>query len=244
MGLQRLSTILAEGYYMGHWARLGATVGLKMARLIFAFHLGGVWKDVGDRKRTRLDWKRLSQLDHFSRWVVRKGVIGDYAEFGVWRGGSLYAVANSWRRLKQRSRLLYGFDSFEGLPEPVKNRDGHRLFQGQFRDVDYDDVLGFFRSKNMDSIALVKGWFKDTIDVLDGRRLALCHIDADLYESVRFALENSYGLVSPGGVIVFDDYRHPDCSGATIAVEEFFAGRGERVHQTAGLAQSGWIVKK
>jgi predicted O-methyltransferase YrrM len=93
-------------------------------------------------------------------------------------------------------------------------------------------------------VELIKGWFADTIGAIDGRRLALCHIDADCYESVRLALERAWPRMTRGGYVIFDDYLAPMCAGATIAVEEFFARRREKPRMTPGLACSAWVRKE
>ncbi len=225
------------------WASVGLALGRKIDRQLFRLGLGRLWRDVGMRKRTRLSWIRFAQLARLAREVVRDGIDGDYAEFGVWRGGSLFLVASLWREAGQIERRLSGFDSFEGLPAPDHGRDGAGFFEGQFADTEFEEVAGFFAARGLDRVELHRGWFSDTIDRLGDRPLALCHIDADLYDSVKLALERTYDLVSPGGVILFDDYGHAEASGATIAVQEFFAGRDEVVQQSPGVDCSAWIRK-
>src|SRR5581483_9784927 len=44
------------------------------------------------------------------------GVTGDYFEFGLWRGKTFLAAARLKRRFRFESMLLWGFDSFAGLP--------------------------------------------------------------------------------------------------------------------------------
>jgi len=43
---------------------------------------------------------------------------GDYAEFGVYDGGSFIPAYHFSKLLKLDSMKFYAFDSFEGLPEP------------------------------------------------------------------------------------------------------------------------------
>jgi len=227
---------------VGRWATRCLELGREMDEAEFRREFGQLYNEVGGFKRTRLNLYRFAQLGLFARIVVENNIPGDYAEFGTWRGGSLYLVASIWAELGQ-DRQLYGFDSFEGLPEPDLQRDGHELYAGMFGDNDYEDTRRFFAEKGLDRVHLVKGWFAQTISAIEGRPLGLCHIDADCYESVKLALERSYPCVVPGGFIVFDDYRHPACSGATIAVEEFFARRQETIKQAPGIDCSGWIQR-
>lgn len=210
----------------------------------FLAEFGGVWSRIGGFQRTRMSWIGLAHLLRHARDVIERGVPGDYAEFGTWRCGSLFAVARAWEKFGAADRSLLGFDSFEGLPPPSEPRDGPWLRKGVFSDVDFGEIERFFADQGLSNrVTLVRGWFDRTIGRLDDHRLALLHIDADLYDSVKCALEAGWERLSPGGVVVFDDYRHPDCAGCTIAVEEFFASRPEVVQTQAGTNYSSFVIK-
>ena len=227
---------------IGAEALAGLQRGLELDQRTFLDEFGSVWREVGNLQRTRLKWYRFLQLGLFARIVVSEEIEGDYAEFGTWRGGSLYLVASEWRRLGQERRLQ-GFDSFEGLPAPDPYLDGSLLSAGMFDDLDLGEVQAFFDGKGMSEVELVQGWFEDTVQAVDDRSLALCHVDADCYESCKLALEHGYERLVPGGYLVLDDYRQPDCSGATIAAEEFFARRKEVIRMSPGIDCSGWVRK-
>jgi hypothetical protein len=216
--------------------------GLQDDRAAMDARDGAIWAEVGDFKRTRMAWQRFSQLGLFARAVVREAVPGDYAEFGIWRGGSVYLVARIWAQLGLARELL-GFDSFQGLPEPDGRLDGPAIRPGLFSDVDHNEIAAFFRKQGLHRVRLIKGWFDQTIPQLRGRKLALCHIDADCYESVKTVLGPSWDALSPGGYLICDDFRHPECAGATVAMEEFFARRPEIIRQAAGV-DCGCFVRK
>ena len=79
-----------------------------------------------------------------------------------------------------------------------------------------------------DRVHLVKGLFDKTLPTYEGR-IALLHLDCDLYESYRVALTTLYEKVSPGGLIMFDEYKDDRWPGATKAIDDFFADKPERV---------------
>ena len=57
----------------------------------------------------------------------------------------------------------------------------------------------------------------------------MLHLDCDLYESCKLALETFYDKVQPGGVIMFDEYADARWPGATKAIDEFFSDKPEMI---------------
>ena len=53
------------------------------------------------------------------RYVVGAGVDGAFLECGVWKGGSMFVVADTLLSLGVRDRDLYLFDTFSGMPPPT-----------------------------------------------------------------------------------------------------------------------------
>ncbi|MCJ7522626.1 MAG: TylF/MycF family methyltransferase, partial [Dehalococcoidia bacterium] len=90
---------------------------------------------------------------------------------------------------------------------------------------------------------IVKGWFRDTFPPVQTGDIALLHIDADWYESVKLCLERFYDSVRPGGYIVIDDYGHWE--GCRRATDEFLRERSidvklTRVDYTGRYFQKPW----
>jgi hypothetical protein len=69
--------------------------------------------------------------------------------------------------------------------------------------------------------------FDATLPKYEGR-IALLHLDCDLYESYKTALTHLYEKVAPGGVVMFDEYDDSRWPGAKIAIDEFFADKAEK----------------
>lgn len=149
---------------------------------------------------------------------------GDIYEFGVGSGASIRKI------LKYIDHNLYtynmfpyifGFDSFEGLPD---EQNGVELFskftKGSYR---FDDV------KNLRSATtfIQNVWFKDIKYVSDMGPALLVHIDCDLYSSTidafKFLLENK--LIVKGTLIAYDEFQStndPLAGGESKAHLEFF----------------------
>ena len=63
---------------------------------------------------------------------------------------------------------------------------------------------------------------------VDHKRIALLYLDLDNYEGTLACLRNLYPLVSPGGVVAFDEYALAGY-GESDAVDEFFRGQKIRL---------------
>lgn len=115
-------------------------------------------------------------------------------EFGVGGGDSIRQIA-----AQTAGRTVHGFDSFEGLPEDWAGRHeerGHYSLGGTPPDVPANVILhrGLFD-------ATLPGF----LEAHDGP-CALIHVDCDLYSSARFVLETLTPRITPGTVILFDEY--------------------------------------
>ncbi len=147
---------------------------------------------------------------------------GCFVECGVWRGGCL-AVMASLAHAESRGRKVYGFDSFEGLPDQTPEDAQHGgEFVGMCRATRHD-VLETFRTWGvpLDDTILVPGWFKDTIPAVSSTMppIAVLRLDGDWYDSTRVCLEYLYPLIQPGGVVIVDDYT--TWTGCRRAVDEY-----------------------
>lgn len=154
-----------------------------------------------------------------SRWEVldvalnNMKIEGLICEFGVFYGESINYIAD-----KVYPKLVYGFDSFQGLPETW--RDGFP--KGCF------NVNGIPQVR--DNVKLIVGWFHETLPkFLEETKLpfAFIHVDCDLYSSTKTIFDLAYDRIVPGTVIVFDEYfNYPGWEdGEYKAFQEFIKER-------------------
>jgi O-methyltransferase len=108
------------------------------------------------------------------------------------------------------AKKLYLFDTFERMPETDADRDRHR--KGDFSDTTLEAVTRYVGHEDL--CVVRKGFIPDTFAGLESARIALAHIDVDLYASIIACLQFIWPRLSRGGFIVFDDYGFPTCPGA------------------------------
>jgi O-methyltransferase len=167
---------------------------------------------------------KLNTLCTLIRRLDDERVPGAIVECGVFKGGAAALMAHE----SSGRREVVLFDSFEGLPPPG-DRDGD-IAAGQYHSGwcagTEDDVRQIFRRLGVlnDRVRLVKGWFDQTFPVTPVPPVALLHVDADWYDSVRLCLDTHFDRIAPGGYLVLDDYGRWE--GCTRAADEFLASRG------------------
>jgi len=175
------------------------------------------------------------------RYVVDHRVDGAMVECGVWRGGSMQAVARTLLERGASDRDLHLFDTFEGMPPPTD--EDRRLAGPAARELlersprtanvwavaDLEDVrAGMSRTGYPgDRIRYHPGLVQDTLPSQAPERIALLRLDTDWYESTRHELAHLYDRLTPGAVIIIDDYDYWE--GSRKAVDEFIAAGQHRL---------------
>lgn len=147
---------------------------------------------------------------------------GEVAECGVYRGGTAIILAELAAHC---GRQVHLFDTFGGMPKTNAERDLHK--EGDFSGTSLHDVRRYLADST--NVAFYPGIVPQTLHAVEDRRFCFVHIDLDIYDAIKSASEFFYSRLEPGGVMVFDDYGWPSCPGARAAVDEFFAGRPERL---------------
>lgn len=185
---------------------------------------------------------RIAAVCAATEHIVAHGVPGDVVECGVWRGGSMMAVAHTLRRLDATDRRLHLFDTFSGMTEPGEaDVDlGGRHAAGRWRErrrgevnlwayASLEDVRAAMASTGYPPahITYVQGKVEDTLPDAAPERVALLRLDTDWYASTRHEMRHLYPRLSPGGVLIVDDYGH--WRGARQAVDEYLAEIDEPV---------------
>lgn len=183
---------------------------------------------------TMVPWKPLYWSWLSAKYIAEHKIPGDVVECGVFKGGCSLIMA------EVHDRDVWMYDTFTGMSEPTEydfkgssykgeRFDAIKRYNSVKRDghVDwvYGDIEGVEKAISESGLSksrfrLVKGKVEDTIPTNLPERIALLRLDTDVYESTRHELQHLYPLLSPGGILIVDDYG--SWAGSRKAVDEYF----------------------
>ena len=161
---------------------------------------------------------------------------GDVAEFGVFQGGSAWFLARLMGHFGLDEKLLFLYDTFAGIPESssldlVDVND----FSGNSAERVTQLMSGFPNAR------IVPGDIKQTFSGSNEGPFSLVHVDCDQYEVTRFLCEQLYPRMTPGGVMLFQNYAFGATLGERIAVDGFFKDKPEAV--LTGFDGAAFVVR-
>jgi hypothetical protein len=133
---------------------------------------------------------------------------------------------------KDRSRHMWAFDSFAGLPYSEDPRDFHRLWKSGAFTTTKDQFLDICARSQIprEQFTLVEGFYRDSLfDPTDARLrslhdIAIAYIDCDMYTSTKDVLRFLSPRLKNGMILCFDDYyciSPRGSSGERLAFLEF-----------------------
>jgi len=184
------------------------------------------------RPWTMTSTERIYALIQAVRYLSANAVRGSIVECGVWKGGSMAAIARTLLQMQDSERDLYLFDTFKGMSEPTtEDRD----YSGkQASDLLLDDPGYRCDDAPLESVTKVlydTGYRKEKIHFVEGKveetipdhapdSISLLRLDTDWYESTKHELVHLFPRLTHGGVIIVDDYGH--WKGSQQACDNYF----------------------
>ena len=166
----------------------------------------------------------------YSLAKAQGALAGEFAEVGVYQGSTAQLLCEI-----KGQRELHLFDTFQGLPT-VEDADCH-YSEGMFA-AELEQVRK--RLAHYGQVFFHAGLFPQTATAVTHTQFSFVHLDADLYQSTKDALEFFYPRLIPGGIILTHD--HPTGQGVSRAFSEFLTHKPETLIQLP-LAQ-GMIIKQ
>jgi hypothetical protein len=161
-------------------------------------------------------------------------VPGDIVECGVFKGaGWMYWLKLLDLYARGEQKRVVGFDTFSSFADSLLEYERKSVTayvnEAAFDGVDPETILAYAKRAGFDNGELVAGDVMQTLPEYvrsnPGFRISLLHLDFDTYRGTSVALEHLYRFVTPGGLIVFDEYGKRGW-GESDAVDEFFHDKG------------------
>jgi len=205
-------------------------------KLIFKKNIHKLLVAIGLRDKEAIYLNNSPLIRNIAKFVVNECVVGDYYEFGVYRGQTLVSFYNTiqsvakkrlmnesvigvdkFSRSKRKeicnNMFFHAFDSFEGLPELSSEDELSDDFKkGQF--LSSAEVVTNLAKKHSMPSELIKfhaGWFSQTCNSQYAKehslnKASVIWLDCDLYSSAVDALNIFSEIIQDGTIIVVDDW--------------------------------------
>lgn len=137
-------------------------------------------------------------------YVLEQGLVkeGTWLEFGVFKGRTINLIAS------HSKSTVYGFDSFNGLPDEWDIDDSIKISCGHYSYEDFalENNLSSKLPDVADNVQLVKGLFSETLPkFITNQSITLVHIDCDLYKSTKDIFQHISSNIAHGCILVFDE---------------------------------------
>lgn len=184
------------------------------------------------RNLSMLSKERLYNLYDCLNYIETNMIEGAIVEVGCYKGASIGFCRNFSKK------KIYGFDTFEGHPEPNSREkdiwgiNQNKLFKKKknWCKVDIDSVRKNIKTLcNFKNIKLIKGKFEDQKkETKKIKKIAILIIDADWFEPTYFALKWFYNKISKYGFLIIDDYGHH--SGSKLATDMYFKNKRKKFY--------------
>jgi len=187
-------------------------------------------------KRSNGEWSdnfykqcRFYGLQEMAEWALKRGLEGDFAECGCWKGHSSYIISKilSENNFKGQFHI---FDSFEKGLSDKRPEDRNERVELSEEDMAREKMM--FESTEEEVrralsgfafVRLHRGWIPERFKDVDKRKFSFVHIDVDLYQPTWESLNFFYPGLIDGGCIVIDDYGMTQFPGPKKAVDAFLA---------------------
>lgn len=199
----------------------------------------------------QLDAKVLPKIFYLKRMYEKiENVEGDIVECGIGYSRTfqiLCLLANT----EGKQRNIWGFDSFEGFPEPTEEDASKRSpKKGEWKVMTREQVFKILEMIRLppdfirQHITIVKGYFENTLPTSAVRNISLLHLDVDLHASYKVCLEQLFPKVVSGGIALFDEYGSTESfPGAKKAIDEYFKGKNYVISKD-DISGKSYVIKR
>jgi Methyltransferase domain len=196
----------------------------------------------GLNKILEMDFEKTDYLHHFPAFVghltlarflslyeaykMTLGIGGHIAEIGVYKGAASIFFAKLVKMYEPQSlTLVHGFDWFKGAKTTaeekyVKMGECTADYEPLIKLIKHQHLENILHIHNLDVTKELDGFFRDNSHL----QFKLVFSDCGVYDVVSSAIKQFWPRLTPGGVMVFDQFNHEYAPGETRAIRELLPG--------------------
>jgi O-methyltransferase len=213
-------------YYAGGLATWGkAAEFLQSDRFWRAYHRGELsGHHLNGKYRLHIEWRvhiAICMATHASK------LEGDFAEFGVNTGIISLAICD-YLDFGRIDKKFYLFDTFCGIPVNQISDEELTLGRGEENKNLYSECFQIAKNNfaEFPNAVLVKGRVPESIAQVEWGKIAYLHLDMNIAEPERAAIEFCWDKLSPGAPVLLDDYGWAGYLPQRRSLNEFAESKG------------------
>lgn len=177
-------------------------------------------------------WDNIHWRVHTILWAAShcKNIEGDFVECGTNKGGFAMAICE-YLDFKSVDKIFYLLDTFKGLDESLLTDDEKAAGKIEhFKDIYLDcfeqvkRIFSFFPN-----VKLIRGAVPETLSQVVSTKIAFLSVDMNNLKPEIAALDHFWDKMSPGGMIVLDDYAYVTCNLQYEAHNNWAKGKGIKI---------------
>jgi O-methyltransferase len=149
---------------------------------------------------------------HIAVWAAKQAlhVEGDFVECGVYAGLLSGTICSALKFASVKKRFFL-FDTFDGIPESERPHAGSQ----RIKEINshYIDVRKIVRQNFSEypNVKIVEGILPGTLPKARIGKISYLSVDLNTAETERQVIESLWPKVSPGGIVLIDDYGWSAC---------------------------------
>jgi len=173
------------------------------------------------------------------------GISGHIGEIGIYKGASFFLFAKLIKIFESESLTqVHGFDWFQGTGDDDIEM---KIEQGGYQQS-YQEIINLNKKQGFENLAFIHKM--DVVEELEEflndhlhLQFKLFFLDAGTHKVVKKVLPLIWERITPGGIVVFDQYNHELSPGETLAVREVLPN--QKVHIIPNIwMPSGYVIKE
>lgn len=154
--------------------------------------------------------------------TLLSNIKGDIIEMGCYVGTTSLFITRLLNKIGS-DKDFHAYDSFEGLPEKSSqdlSPAGTQFTKGQLSASKKTFILNYKKAL-LPLPVIHKKWFHDLTEDDIPKNISFAFLDGDYYESIRSCVAIIEERISPGSIVIVDDYNNESLPGAKKAVDKW-----------------------